>query len=43
MLKRKEGTVMERVRGAMKTGLTMSGTTLTAVIVALIFVKSEVI
>jgi len=43
VLKRKEGTVMERVRGAMKTGLTMSGTTLTAVIVALIFVKSEVI
>ncbi len=43
VLKRKEGTVMERVLGAMKTGLTMSCTTLTAVTVALIFVKSEVI
>ena len=43
VLKRKEGTVMERVLGAMKTGLTMSCTTLTAVVIALIFVKSEVI
>ncbi len=43
VLKRKEGTVMERVLGAMKTGLTMSCTTLTAVVVALIFVESEVI
>ena len=34
---------MERVLGAMKTGLTMSCTTLTAIIVALIFVKSAVI
>lgn len=43
VLKRKEGTVMERVLGAMKTGLTMSCTTLTAVVVALIFVRSGVI
>ncbi len=43
VLKRKEGTVMDRVLSAMKTGLTMSITTLTAVTVALIFVKSEVI
>ena len=43
VLKRKEGTVMERVLGAMKTGLVMSVTTLTAISVALIFVKSEVI
>ncbi len=43
VLKRKEGTVMERVYGAMKTGLTMSFTTLTAILVALIFVQSDVV
>jgi preprotein translocase subunit SecF len=43
LLKRKEGTVMERVYGAMKTGLTMSTTTLVAIGVALIFVESEVV
>jgi len=43
VLKRKEGTVMDRILGSMKTGLTMSITTLTAVIVGLIFVKSEII
>jgi len=43
VLKRREGTVMERVLGAMKTGMTMSATTLTAIIVGLIFVQSEVI
>ena len=43
VLKRKEGTVMDRILGSMKTGLTMSVTTLTAVIVGLIFVKSEII
>ncbi len=43
VLKRKVGTIMERVYGAMKTGLTMSSTTLTAVFVAFIFVKSDVI
>ena len=34
---------MERVYGAMKTGLTMSTTTLVAIGVALIFVESEVV
>ncbi|MBU0457516.1 MAG: protein translocase subunit SecF [Nanoarchaeota archaeon] len=43
VLKRKEGSVMERIYGAIKTGLTMSTTTLTAVLVALIFVESDVI
>ncbi|MBT4651591.1 protein translocase subunit SecF [Candidatus Woesearchaeota archaeon] len=43
VLKRKEGSVMDRVISAMKTGLTMSATTLTAIFIALIFVKSEVI
>ena len=43
LLKRKEGTVMERIYGAMKTGLTMSTTTLVAISVALIFVQSEVV
>ena len=43
LLKRKEGTVMDRVYGAMKTGLTMSTTTLVAIGVALIFVESEVV
>ncbi len=43
VLKRKEGSVMDRVLSSMKTGLTMSVTTLTAVIVGLIFVKSEII
>ncbi len=43
LLKRKEGTIMDRVYGAMKTGLTMSTTTLVAIGVALIFVGSEVV
>ncbi|MEW5896159.1 MAG: MMPL family transporter [Nanoarchaeota archaeon] len=43
MLRRKEGPVMERVYSSIKTGLTMTTTTLVAVIVALIFVQSEVI
>jgi preprotein translocase subunit SecF len=43
LLKRKEGSVMERVYGAMKTGLTMSTTTLVAILVALIFVQSEIV
>lgn len=43
VLKRKEGTIMDRVYGAMKTGLMMSGTTITALIVALIFTQSETI
>ena len=43
VLKRKEGTIMTRIYGAMKTGLTMSTTTLVAIGVALIFVGSEVV
>lgn len=43
VLKRKEGTIIERVLGAMKTGLTMTVTTLTAVSVALFFTESEII
>ncbi len=43
LLKRKEGSLTERVYGAMKTGLTMSATTLTAIVVALIFVESEIV
>ena len=43
LLKRKEGSTMERVYGAMKTGLTMSSTTLSAILVALIFVQSETV
>lgn len=43
VLKRKEGTVMERIYGAINTGLTMTFTTLAVVIVALIFVQSEAI
>jgi|GEM_PF-36560 len=41
VLKREEGTVFERVMGAMKTGLTMTFTSIAAVIVALIFTQSE--
>jgi preprotein translocase subunit SecF len=43
VLKRTELPLMERIYGAMRTGLTMSLTTLSAIIVALIFVQSEVI
>lgn len=43
VLKRKEGSVMDRVYSAMKTGLTMSVTTLSAILVALIFVESEIV
>lgn len=43
LLKRKEGSVMDRVYGAMKTGLTMSTTTLVAILIALIFVQSEIV
>lgn len=43
VLKRKEGTVMERIYGAITTGLTMTFTTIAAVLIGLIFVKSEVI
>lgn len=43
MLKRKDIPVMERIYSAMRTGLTMSATTLSAILVALIFVQSEVV
>ncbi len=43
LLKRKEGEVIDRIFDAMKTGLTMTLTTLTAIIVALIFTQSSVI
>ncbi len=43
VLKQHHGTMMERIYGAIKTGLTMTTTTLVAVAVALIFVKSDTI
>ncbi len=43
VLKRREGTVMERIFGAMTTGLTMTFTTLIALLVALFMVQSEVV
>ena len=43
VLKRKEGTEMERIYGAFKTGIMMSSTTLIAVTTALIFTQSEII
>ena len=42
VLKRHEGTIFDRIIGAMKTGFTMSSTTLAAVIVALIFSRAEI-
>lgn len=43
VLKIKEGSVIDRITGAMKTGLMMSITTLSALTVALIFTQSDVI
>jgi preprotein translocase subunit SecF len=43
VMKRKEGTVFERVIGAVKTGLMMTVTTVGALSVGIIFVQSEVI
>ncbi|MBI4151633.1 hypothetical protein HY496_01570 [Candidatus Woesearchaeota archaeon] len=43
VLKRKEGTVMERIYGAINTGMTMTLTTMVALVVALFFVQSELI
>jgi len=43
VLKRKEGTEMERVYGAINTGIMMTLTTLAAVTIGLIFTQSEVI
>ncbi|MFQ5474616.1 MAG: hypothetical protein ACE5DM_02150 [Candidatus Nanoarchaeia archaeon] len=43
VLKRQEGTVQSRVLDAMKTGMTMTGTTLVAILVVLLFTQSEVL
>lgn len=43
VLKRKEGSVNERIVGAMKTGLTMSATSFCAALVGFIFTQSDVI
>ena len=43
VLKSTEGTVFEKIKGAMRTGLMMSGTTIVAILAALIFTQSEVI
>ena len=43
VFKRREGTIMDRIYSAMKTGFTMTFTTLTAIIVAIIFTNSPVI
>lgn len=43
VIKRREGTVMDRILGAMKTGLTMTLTTFLAISAAFIFTESEVI
>ena len=43
LLKRREGTEMERIYGAMKTGLTMAITTIIAVTIALLISQSEII
>ncbi|HLD79568.1 MAG TPA: hypothetical protein VJA18_03335 [Candidatus Nanoarchaeia archaeon] len=43
LIKRKDGTELERIYGALRTGWTMTQTTLVAVLVALIFVQSEVV
>ncbi len=42
-MKRKEGTEMDRIYSSVKTGLTMTATTLVAVTVALIFVQSDIV
>jgi len=43
VLKRKSGTVLEGILSAMKTGLTMSMTTLIAILVALVFAQSLIL
>lgn len=43
LIKRNDGTELQRIYGALKTGWTMTQTTLVAVIVALIFVQSEIV
>lgn len=43
VLKRSEGTVMDRIYSSIKTGMTMTITTIAVVSIALIFIQSEVI
>jgi preprotein translocase subunit SecF len=43
VLKRHEGEVFDRVLDAMKTGLTMSATTLGAIIVGIVFARAEIL
>lgn len=43
VLRRREGTIMDGVYSALKTGLTMTFTTLAAVLIGLIFSKSDVL
>ena len=43
VLKRKEGTEIEKIIGAVKTGLTMTLTPIAAVVVSLIFIESEIV
>ena len=43
LLKRDDGTVMERIYGAIKTGMTMTTTTIAAVTVAFFLVQSDVV
>lgn len=43
LIKRKEGTLFQRLMDAMKTGLTMTFTTMAVVVLALIFTQSETI
>ena len=43
VLKRREGEVFDRVKGALRTGVIMTGTSLTATIISYIFTQSDVI
>ncbi len=43
LIKRKEGTVLDRTIGAFKTGMVMTITTIAAIIVALLFTKSDIV
>lgn len=43
LIKRRDGTELQRIYGALKTGWTMTQTTLVAVTIALIFVQSEIV
>jgi len=43
LLKKKEGSIIDRIYGAIKTGLTMSTTSISVVLIAFLLVKSEVV